>query len=311
MELSEYTLTDDVLQKIEDFKERRIKAKELFLIRRIEKNVAYNFIKKYHYLGDAKFFSEYNYGLYLRVGNDDYSSVLCGCSTFSPPQGTVSMLGWFGIEDNGCSEVMELSRLCMFPILNKSNATSYLLGNSMKMLRKDNPKLRAIITLANSTRHIGSIYQVCNFKYYGMTKGASDFHRDDGVVNPRGKTGSFHGVYVPRDKKHRYAYIFDESLKCNYKEEPRPANVDDLTYTECCDGNLVLYDNRYDEYYTCPKCCREMVHISKDEYYNVLDMKKTLPHEQFVQRVSDIVDEKSPMSVENSNFSKFSLDDLI
>jgi len=71
---------DDV---IERFKNREIKAKQVFTIREIDKRMAYNFVKRYHYLGDAKFFSKYSFGLYI-------DSVLCGVSSFSNPQGTNS-----------------------------------------------------------------------------------------------------------------------------------------------------------------------------------------------------------------------------
>lgn len=38
------------------FRNREIKAKQIFKIIEITKNVAYEFVRKYHYLGDAKFF---------------------------------------------------------------------------------------------------------------------------------------------------------------------------------------------------------------------------------------------------------------
>ena len=46
---------------IEEFKNREIKAKQIFVIDEISKNEAYEFIRKYHYLGDAKFFCKILY----------------------------------------------------------------------------------------------------------------------------------------------------------------------------------------------------------------------------------------------------------
>lgn len=44
------------LELVEQFKNRELKAKQIFVIQEISKNDAYDFVKQYHYLGDAKFF---------------------------------------------------------------------------------------------------------------------------------------------------------------------------------------------------------------------------------------------------------------
>ena len=46
------------------FKNREVKAKQIFKIREISKPIAYNFISEYHYLGKAKFFSIFSYGVF-------------------------------------------------------------------------------------------------------------------------------------------------------------------------------------------------------------------------------------------------------
>lgn len=66
--------------------------KKEHVLKLIEKSVAYNFIKEHHYLGDAKFFSKFAYGLYHK-DND----LLLGVTTFSNPQGNVALKGWFGL----------------------------------------------------------------------------------------------------------------------------------------------------------------------------------------------------------------------
>ena len=239
---------------IEEFKNREIKAKQIFVIDEISKNEAYEFIRKYHYLGDAKFFCVYAYGLFCE-------KELVGCATYSNPQGISALKGWFGIS-NQDQTVLELSRLCMLPSLNGTNATSYLLGNSMKMLKQHN--IRAIVTLADSSRHIGSIYQVCNFKYYGLTDKKTDFFCADGRVNPRGATKELHGVWLPRTRKHRYCYILDKELKVLYKEQPHPTVKQKIEY-DCCNGTKIVYDNRFGEYYTCPKCCGKLEKVDNKE----------------------------------------------
>lgn len=216
---------------VEAFVKREVKAKETFELRQITKPQALEFIKKFHYLGDAKFFSIYNFALIVKGTN-----AVAGVATFSNPQGIVAMKSWFGLSNQDQS-VLELSRLCISPSLNGSNAASYLLGNSCKELKKLG--IKAVITLADKSRHVGSIYQVCNFKYYGLTDYKTDFYCADGRVNPRGQTKDLHGCWLPRSQKHRYAMILDQKLTCNYTEQPYPSKGD--TYTlECCNGMNVV-----------------------------------------------------------------------
>ena len=230
---------------ITKFKDRKIKANLVFTLIRIDKATAYNFVRKYHYLKDSRFFSCYNYGLYTKSDN-----TLVGVTTFSNPQGTMSLKGWFNLNTN-CKDILESSRLCVLPSLNGSNVTSYLLGSSIKFLRREG--IRAIITLADDSKHVGSIYQVCNFKYYGLTDRKQDFYVN-GKIKHRGTTKNVHGVWLDRTRKHRYAYIIDNKLICNYKEQSYPPKVkregsDTCTY---CNGSGKVYDKRLDEWHNCP-----------------------------------------------------------
>lgn len=233
---------------IEQFKNREIKAKSIFFIKDIDKKVAYDFIKQYHYLKEAKFFSKFNFGLYIKESNE-----LVGVASYSNPQGIVAMKSWFGLTNQDQS-VLELGRLCMHPSLNGSNATSYLLGNSIKLLKKYG--INAIITLADNSRHVGSIYQVCNFKYYGLTDAKTDFYTEDGKKNPRGATKEVKGVWIPRTRKHRYAFLLNNNLKVKYIEQPRP-NVNDyenLDKCSACNRTKKVFDNRFNNTYECPTC---------------------------------------------------------
>ncbi|MCQ2210050.1 MAG: hypothetical protein MJZ34_07135 [Paludibacteraceae bacterium] len=182
------------LNDIERFKNREVKAKELFKIKEINKQEAYDFVKQYHYLGDAKFFTMYSYGMF----NKDE---LVGVATYSILQGIHALEGWFGLKCNDTS-VLELSRLCLLPELNNTNATSYLLGNSMRMMH-NTYKTRAVTTLADSSRHIGSIYQVCNFKYYGLTAKKTEFYSYDngGKNNSKRRLVKTPWCMASKDKK--------------------------------------------------------------------------------------------------------------
>lgn len=247
---------------IDGFKSRTLKAKDAFDLREVDKNRAYGFVAKYHYLGTAKFMSMYQYGIFLK-GTD----MLLGVATFSPPQGPFSLKGWFGITDNSVTYIQELTRLCLLPELNGSNATSFLLSNSMKRLKALGVK--AVVTLADSARHVGSIYQNCNFRYYGLTDPKQDMYSTLGT-NVRGRSSLLHGVWLPRTRKHRYAYVMDPTLKVLYKEEPRPSKADLAGKPSCCGGSLVVHDDRYDEWFTCPKCTSKFIQLTEEEAQDVL-----------------------------------------
>lgn len=246
----------NIQEAISKFKNREVKAKQVFSIKEISKDMSYAFVKQYHYLGTKDFLGYKCYGLF-------FESTLIGVATYAPPAGVSSLKGWFSLP-NTCKEVLELTRLCLLPELNGTNATSFLLSNSMNMLHRDYG-IRAIITLADASRHVGSIYQVCNFKYYGLTQPNKDFYSIDGTKNKWGTNKDMEGVYLERSRKHRYAFIFDENLHCNYKEEPRPTKDCEKLKPTCCNGLYYVYDARNNKYYTCPKCTSKMIEITKDE----------------------------------------------
>lgn len=246
---------------IERFRNREIKAKDAFDIRPVAKGEAYGFVSEYHYLGKARFLSSYQYGLFPKGGDR-----LLGVAAYGPPGGISSLKGWFGV-GNSEEGIVELTRLCLDPRLNGSNASSFLLSNSMRMLKAFG--VRAVITLADSSRHVGSVYQNCNFKYYGLTDPKQDMYSPLGK-NVRGRSSLLHGVWLPRTRKHRYAYILDPSLKVLYPELPRPGKEDVLGDPECCRGLLVVHDGRFDEWFTCPKCTSRMVQLSKAEADDIM-----------------------------------------
>lgn len=248
------------MKEIIAFKERKVKAKEIFTIKEIERNIGKEFVSKYHYLGDANYLSMFNFGLFI----DD---TLVGVATFGTPQGNVTLKSWFGLTDNSDRSIVECFRLCLLPDLNGSNATSYLLGKSIQLLKKKG--VRAVITLADSERHVGSIYQVCNFKYYGLSKDKNDYYLyiDENTFKKgaRGiKISETDGVWVKRSRKHRYAYILDDSLKCLYDEVERPKTTETFV-NNCCNDTHKVWDRRNDQYYTCPICTGKLQKIKETD----------------------------------------------
>lgn len=295
---------------VERFKNREIKANSIFYIKQINKNIAYDFVRKYHYLGNAKFFSVYSFGLFYKPTTE-----LVGVATFSLPQGAQTLAGWFGL-GNDTKNILELTRLCLLPCLNNTNASSFLLGGSIKKFNEMNNEARqrckisntpftdndwvcrAVITLALAQRHAGSIYQVCNFKYYGLTAQKQSFYDEVYGENARVSTSIRHGAWLMRPRKHRYAYILDKSLKCLFKEEERPKKDDLREAVPCCGGKGLVYDNRYDEWWTCPVCTGKLELVDKDG--NKLSNPRILG-----ERIKEIKKDY------NNSLQKFSFSDIL
>ena len=43
----------------------------------------------------------------------------------------------------------------------------------------------------------------------------------------------------------------------------------------CCNGTHIVYDKRFDKYYTCPKCCVEFRELTEEEV-KVMNEKKII-----------------------------------
>lgn len=218
---------------------------KIFTIEQISKVNAYTFVSKYHYLHDAIFFNQYSYGLF-------YKGILIGVASYAQPQGAMTIKGWFGDQFKGrTNQVMELQRLAMLPCLNGTNATSYLLGRSMKLLKQYHVKV--VITLADASRHVRSIYQVCNFKYYGLTNPKTDFYREDtGLKNGHAKTKNVLGCSINRTRKHRYCFKLDRRVHIKYAQVDILPSKGKQIKPICYEGTGVVYDHRFKRWYTCP-----------------------------------------------------------
>ena len=237
--------------KIKLFKERKIKAKEIFEIKKISKKQASEIIEKYHYLGAKKFMYTVAYGLFLKNSEE-----LIGCAVFGVVGGALTLKGWFSVDNSHSNEYFELTRLVMTPQWNNCNATSFLLGNAIKDIKKNFKEVRAIISLADNSRHIGMIYQACNFQYYGLTNKKSDFVQEGSTkIGARcGSTTEKHGVWIERSRKHRYLYKIDKNINVNYKQERYPKSNNINVVPKCCNGTKEVYDKRFGETFTCPRC---------------------------------------------------------
>lgn len=227
-------------KRIQAFKEHRIKAKKLFAIKRLQRPEAHAFISQYHYLGDTKSLSYIHYGLY--IGRE-----LVGVIGYGKPLGHQTAKAW----TNSTERVLELIRVALHPSLNGTNALSYFIGASIRDLKKLNV-VDLIISLAEASRHVGSAYQVCNFKYYGLTSPKQDFFLEEtGAIQQRGKTKGVKGCWVKRARKHRYAYHVTKGIEINYERQPYPQK-NEVYPLDCCNNREIVHDSRTSTDYTCP-----------------------------------------------------------
>ena len=133
----------------------------------------------------------YSFGLFFY---DD----LVGIITYGTPASNSLCKGIAGEENKKI--VLELNRLVLKN--NIKNEASFLVGNSLKLLKK--PKI--IVSYADTKQnHTGYVYQATNFLFTGTTKPRTD------MAGKNGKHSRHHlgdkTKRVIRSAKHRYIYI--------------------------------------------------------------------------------------------------------
>ena len=116
-----------------------------------------------------------------------------------------------------------------------SNIESYCIAQTLKMLKKDSPQTKVVISYADrNANHKGIIYRATNWLYQGFDIGRGDafMYRypgttewlTDRAIGSKLGTNSLHGVlkkipdmeYKVKFRKHRYLYFL-----CSKKEKKR------------------------------------------------------------------------------------------
>ena len=81
------------------------------------------------------------------------------------------------------SQALELDRFCIHPNYQKKNLASWFLSRSTGDIFKSDPKIRAVITFADSTYgHSGAIYKASNWALLHKTKDSYHYMGSDGIV---------------------------------------------------------------------------------------------------------------------------------
>ena len=205
--------------------------KESYKVKKISYEETKPYLLEIHY---AKRMPSISYAFGLFIDNN-----LCGVITYGKPPSSTLRKGLAG--EKNIKYVLELNRLCLKN--NLKNEASILISRSLKQLPKS-----IIISFADTEqKHIGYVYQACNFYYCGLSAKRTDW-KIRGMEHLHGQTiaDKYRGVknraqairedygdkfYLKqRPRKHRYIYFignkrdkktFKKELKYEFKPYPK------------------------------------------------------------------------------------------
>ena len=205
------------------------------VIERSTKEVVYNIVKKKHYAKTWTASSDI-YAIYYKSGEHKFfggdNLKLIGCVIYGNPVG-------FRVVKSICEEltdidVLELKRLWIEDEYGK-NIESYCIAQTLKMLKKDSPQTKVVISYADrGENHKGIIYRASNWLYQGYKIGrgsaymykypGTDEWLTDRAIGDQLGSNALPNVLkkVPdmewkiKYRKHRYIYFL-----CGKKEKKR------------------------------------------------------------------------------------------
>lgn len=146
------------------------RCKEI-VIKVIPASVANPFVKKVHYSGKVVQNSFLHFGAFLDGG-------LHGVMSFGPSMDKSRIIGL--VRNTGWNEFIELNRMAFDEYLPR-NAESYCIGRAIKMIKKQAPQVKWIISFADGTQcGDGTIYRASNFVLTGITRNSTIIELPDG-----------------------------------------------------------------------------------------------------------------------------------
>jgi hypothetical protein len=116
-------------------------------------------------------------------------------------------------------------------------SVSRILSVALRMLRKQSPGLRLLISMADPAQgHHGGIYQAGGWVYSGQTKPDVQYFSNGQWVHHRTATSRGSAVGLPSrplPPKHRYLYPLDDAMRAQiaplakpYPKRPRAGSLD-------------------------------------------------------------------------------------
>lgn len=212
--------------------------KEYYEVKECPLSIAKDICRNNHYLHRVPSIVAH-YGLYR---NDE----LLGIITFGVPP-SPQLMKICGEEYK--TSLLELNRLWCYDQSPK-NSESYLISQGIKLLKKDRPETKILVSFADSREgHLGYIYQATNWYFTGWSVpgggsiviNGKDYHPKN--LNNKYGTSDLNKLkeilntenifYRPRSKKCRYVYFIGDSKKenkqlkklCKYKIQAYPKKL--------------------------------------------------------------------------------------
>lgn len=147
-------------------------AKEI-IVKVIDSKTANEYVKKYHYSGKVVNNSTLHFGVF-------YHGVLGGVMSYGNSTTKEFMLGL--VKDTKWNGFIELNRMAFSDFLPK-NSESRALAISFKLIRKNAPHIKWIISFADATQcGDGTIYRASGFLLTGIKKNTSMVQLPDGTI---------------------------------------------------------------------------------------------------------------------------------
>lgn len=164
-------------------------------------------VGRLHYAGGGANTATFRHGLFKR---EEWPLVVRGTAWWMPPTRSAAEATW----PNNWQGVLSLSRLVIEPDV-PTNAASFLLGASVKLIRKD-PRWECLVTYADEWQgHTGAIYLAAGWEWVGLTKPERVYVKDGVMVarkaGPRTRTHDemleMGAKCVTASRKHKFVKV--------------------------------------------------------------------------------------------------------
>lgn len=224
-------------------------AKEI-IVKVIDSKTANEYVKKYHYSGKVVNNSTLHFGVF-------YHGVMGGVMSYGNSTTKEFMLNL--VKDTKWNGFIELNRMAFSDFLPK-NSESRALAISFKLIRKNAPHIKWIISFADATQcGDGTIYRASGFLLTGIKKNTSMVQLPDGTIthkmnfsaicsraiaqkwNPSGKTAS-QAIKECGAKKIEGFQI--RYIKFLNPEDEKDLNVPVLPYSEIDRQGVRMYKGK-------------------------------------------------------------------
>jgi hypothetical protein len=121
-------------------------------------------VREFHYARGGSNTAVYVHGLYHRATDELAGDFLCGVAWWLPP----TRVACESVNREHWQRVLSLTRMVMRPGVPK-NACSFLLGRSVKAIKKER-RFVSLVTYADESQgHTGGVYKAANWEYVGRT----------------------------------------------------------------------------------------------------------------------------------------------